>query len=65
MEGEHYVTMDLLNLLPCSSSPARESKAEAAGRELVIRTQPGQPSSASEDSSPALQASRRDERGSH
>ena len=58
VEGEHHVTADLLNLLLDSSSPARELKTEAAGRELVIRIQPGQPSSASEDSGPAPQASR-------
>ena len=38
MEGERYVTTDLLNLLPGSSSPAREPETEAASRELVIRT---------------------------
>ena len=65
VEGEHYVTVDLLNLLPGSSSLAREPKAEAAGRELVIRTHPKQPSSASEDSDPTPQASRRGEKGSH
>ena len=56
--------MDLLNLLPSSSSPASEPETKAAGRELVIRTQPEQPSSVSEDSGPAPQASRRGERGS-
>ena len=37
--------------------------ARAAGQELVIRTQPGQPSSSSEDSDPAPQASKQGERG--
>ena len=64
VEGEHYVTADLLNLLPGSASPGREPEIEEAGRELVIHTRPGQPSSASEDSGLALQASRRGERGS-
>ena len=64
VEGEHYITADLLNLLLGNSSPAREPKAEVAGRELVICTQPGQPSSTSEDSCPAPQASRQGERGS-
>ena len=64
MEGEHYVTADLLNLLQGSSPLAREPETEAAGRELVIRTQPGQSSSASEDSGPAPQASRQGEKGS-
>ena len=49
VEGEHYITTDLLNLLTGNSSPAKESKTEAVGRELVIRTQQGQPSY-SEDS---------------
>ena len=64
MEGEHFVTADLLNLIPGSSSPTRETESEAAGWELVINTQPVQPSSASEDSGPAPQESRQGERGS-
>ena len=64
VEGEHFVTANLLNLLPGSSSPARESETEVAGRELVIRPQLEQPSSTSEDSGPAPQASRQGERGS-
>ena len=38
VEGEHYVTTNLLNLLPASSSLAREPETEATGRELVIHT---------------------------
>ena len=53
VKGEHFVTTDLLNLIPGSSSPAREAESEAVGRELVINTQLVQPSSASEDSGPA------------
>ena len=64
VEGEHYVTADLLNLLPGSASPGRESEIEEASWELVTHTRPGQPSSASEDLGPALQASKRGERGS-
>ena len=64
VEGEHYVTVDLLNLPPSSSSPSREPEVEVACRKLVILTQPGQPSSGSEDSGPAPQASRWGERGS-
>ena len=41
VEWEHYVTVDLLNVLLGSSSPAREPETKAFGRELVIRTQPG------------------------
>ena len=46
MEGEHFVTADLLNLILGSSSSAREPKIKAVGRELVVRIQAGQPSSA-------------------
>ena len=53
VEGEHFVTADLLRLIPGSSSSAREVESEAAGWELVISTQPAQPSSASEDFGPA------------
>ena len=64
MEGEHFVTVDLLNLISGSSSPAREAESESAGSELVISTQLVHPSSASEDSGPTPQASRQGERGS-
>ena len=64
MEGEHYVIVDLLNLAPGSLSPAKNIKIEVVGRELVISTQPGQPSLAREDSSPTPQASKKVDRGS-
>ena len=32
VEGEHYVIVDLLNLAPSSSSPAKNSETEAVGR---------------------------------
>ena len=64
MEGEHFVITDLLSLIPCSSSPAREKESEVADRELVIGTQPTQPSSASEDSGLTPQVSRQVEGGS-
>ena len=65
MEGEHFVTGDLLNLICGSSSPAREEESEVAGRELEVRIQPRQPSSASEDSGPTPRASRQVEGGNH
>ena len=49
VEGEHFVTADLLNLIPDSLSLARESETEAESLELAVCIQPGQPS-ASEDS---------------
>ena len=64
VEGEHFMTVDLLNLIPGNSSPTREAESEATSQELVISTKPVHPSSASEDSSPAPQASRQGERGS-
>ena len=39
VDGEHFVTADLLSLIPCGSSPSME----AVGFELVISTQPVQP----------------------
>ena len=65
VEGEHFVAADLLSLIPDCSSPAREVESEATGRELVIYTQPVQPSSTSEDSGPAPQASRQVEGSGH
>ena len=53
VEGEHFVTADLLNLILGSSSLARVAESEAAGQELVISTQPVQPSSTREDFGPA------------
>ena len=53
VEGEYFVTADLLSLIPGGSSLAREADSEAAGWELVIGTQPLQPSFASEDSGPS------------
>ena len=63
MEGEHYVIADLLNLALGSSSPAKTSETKTTGRELVISTQPRQPSLAREDSKLVPQASEEDDRG--
>ena len=65
VEGKHFVTADLLTLIPGSYSQCREVESEVAGWELVISTQPVQPSSGSEDSGPTPQASRQVEEGSH
>ena len=64
MEGEHYVIVDLLNLAPTSSSPAKNFETEAVGRELVISTQSRQPFLAREDFGLIPQASEKDDRGS-
>ena len=63
VEGEHFVAADLLKLILDGSSPAKEAKSEATGRELVISTQFAQPSSTSEDSDPAPQAPKQVEGG--
>ena len=65
VEGDHFVTADLLSLIPGSSYPTREVGSEAAGWELVVSTQLAQPSSASEDSGLAPQALRQVEGSSH
>ena len=64
MEGEHFVTEDLLNLILGSLSSASEPETKVADQELVVRIQPGQASSANEDSSPAPQAFMQVEGGS-
>ena len=38
VEGEHFVTTNLLNLIPDSSSPVRDADSEVASWELVIST---------------------------
>ena len=63
MEGEHYLIADLLNLAPSSSSSAKNLEIEAVGPELMISTQPGQPSLAREDSGPVPQIARKGNRG--
>ena len=40
VEGEHFVILDLLSLIPGSSSLDREAESEVASQELVISTQP-------------------------
>ena len=64
VEGEHYVIANLLNLAPGSSSLAKNLEIKVVGWELVINTQPRQPSLAREDSGPVPQISRKDNRGS-
>ena len=49
VEREHFIIADLQHLVLGSSSPAKNSKTEAVGRELAINTKPGKPSLAMED----------------
>ena len=65
VEGEHFVAVDLLSLILGGSSPTREVKSKATGRELVISTQSMQPSFTSEDSDPAPQAPKQVEGDGH
>ena len=64
VEEEHYIIANLLNLVPGSSTPTKNSETKAVGRELVISTQFGQPSLAREDFGLVPQASKKDDRGS-
>ena len=40
VEGEHFVTRDLLNLIPGSSSPTKEVESEVVSQELAVRIKP-------------------------
>ena len=64
MKGEHYVIADLLNLAPGSLTSAKNSETEAVSRELVISTQPKQPSLVRGDFGLIPQESKKDNRGS-
>ena len=64
MEGEHYVIVDLLNLVQGSSSPAQTYETEVVGRELVISLRLEQLSLAREDSGPTPQAYKEVDRSS-
>ena len=65
MEGEHYVIVDLLTLVPGSSSPTQTSETEVVGQELAISLRPKQPSLAIEDPGVSPRASKEVDRGSH
>ena len=64
VEGEHYVIVDLLTLVPGSSSLAQTSETELVGQELAISLRSEQPSLAREDPDVALRASKEVDRGS-
>ena len=63
VEGEHFIIADLQHLVLGSSPPAKDSETEAVGRELVISTQPEQPSLSREDLGLIPLASKKDDRG--
>ena len=64
VDGEHFVTADLLNLIAGSASPSKDLKAETSSRELVSRTLSMQSTSPSGGSGSAQPAPSRGERGS-
>ena len=64
VDGEHFVTVDMLNLIAGSASPSRDLEAKTSSRELVSRTPSVPSTSTSRDSNPAQLAPRRGERGS-
>ena len=63
VEGEHYVIVDLLTLVPGSSSPAQTSEAEVVGRELEMSLRLEQPSLAREDPDVTPRASKEVDKG--
>ena len=65
MDGEHFVTTDLLNLTAGSASPSRDLEAETSSWELVFQTPSVPFASTSGGSGSAQSAPRRGERGSH
>ena len=64
VESEHYVIVDLLTLVPSSSSPAQTSETEVVGRELSISLRLEQPSLARENPGVTPQASKEVDKGS-
>ena len=65
MEGEHYVIVDLLTLVPGSSSPTQTFETEVVGQELAISLRPKQPSLAIEDPDVSPRAPKEVDGGSH
>ena len=63
MEGEHFVTSDLLSLLASSVPSTKDPEAEASHRGQVLRASSVPSTSTSGDSSLASLGPNRDERG--
>ena len=63
VDGEHFITVDLLNLVAGSTSSSRVLDVETSSRELVSRTLSGSFASTSGDSDFAQPAPSRGERG--
>ena len=63
MDGEHFITADLLNLIAGSASSSRVFDAETSSQELVSWTLLGSSASTNGDSGSAQPAPSRGERG--
>ena len=63
MDGEYFITVDLLNLITSSVSSSRVLDAETSSRELVSRTLSGSSTSTSGDFGSAQPSPSRGERG--
>ena len=53
VDGEHFITADLLNLIAGSASSSRDVDVETSSKELVSRTPSGSSASTSGDSGSA------------
>ena len=65
VDGEHFVTSDLLSLLAGRAPSTRDLEAEASHREQASRASSVPPTSTNGDSSSASPAPGRDKRGIH
>ena len=63
VDGEHFITVDLLNLIASSASSSRVLDVETLSRELVSRTMSGSFASTSGDSGSTQPAPSQGERG--
>ena len=65
VDGEHFITVDLLNLIAGSTSSSRVLDADTSSRELVSQTLSGSSASTSGDSGSAQPTPNQGERGYH
>ena len=64
VEGEHFITVDLLHLTTSGASSPRDLDVETSSRELVSRTSSGSSASTSGGPGPAQPAPGQGDRGS-
>ena len=65
VDGEHFITADLLHLTAGSAFSSKDLVTETSSRELVSRTSSGSPASTNGGSGSTQPAPGRGERGSH